>query len=288
MRRTIQFLIFLSVAALPACSGGRNAAATATQEAADTAVALSAAETKEVSDSLTATAAAIAAMTEAVEKSKLETSEAMNASLTERASTIEAQRTANAAAATAEAQPIVDLVAQLQSDGLMSDSNGRLTKLDDFKESWAQINWFQWFHTGETPENFMVTADVSWESASDKANWFTSGCGFVFRADRAGDNYYMIYLALDGRVRMLRKVNGNLGESGSKFYGKLDIPKGSAVFMLVVEGNKIRAFVNGDLAFEKIDNAHSEGSLAYTLISGTNKDFGTRCEMTNVWLWDLR
>lgn len=285
--RTALFISILAML-LAACSGSKDAAATATREAEDTQVAVNVAETKEVSDSLTETAEAIAAQTEAVNLDNTATADARNAALTQQAAEIQAQRTANAATATAEAQPMLELITQLSQDGSISTSDGRLSRLDDFSESWAQINWFQWFQTGKSPANFVVKADVAWESASDKADWYTSGCGFVFRADREGDNFYMIYLALDGRVRLLRNRNGNLGEAGAKYYGNLDVPKGNAVFMLVVEGNKISAYVNGEPAFERTDNTHTEGRLAYTLISGTNKDFGTRCDMTDVWLWEIR
>ena len=35
------------------------------------------------------------------------------------------------------------------------------------------------------------------------------------------------------------------------------------------------------------DMSLEEGELSLTLLSGTNKDYGTRCEMTNIELWEL-
>jgi hypothetical protein len=284
--RNISATIFIAFL-LGACSGGKEAAATATREAEDTAVAVGVAQTQAASDIIAFTADAIAAQTQSVFQNKTATGDALQAALTQKAVEIQAERTANVAAATSAAQPMMDLITQLSDEGILSTPNGRLTQLEDFHRSWAQIDWFTWYPSGHHPSNFVVKAKIAWETASDKANWYNSGCGFVFREDSSGDNFYAVYLALDGWVRMLRLVSGNLGHSGSSFYGKVDIPKGNADFMLIVDGNKIRAFVNDEMVFEKIDNAFSEGRLSFMLHSGTNKDFGTRCDMTDIWLWEI-
>ncbi len=57
--------------------------------------------------------------------------------------------------------------------------------------------------------------------------------------------------------------------------------------MLVEEGGHIIYFVNGDKVLDRQDNQLTEGDLALTLVSGTNLDFGTRCTMTNIELWEF-
>jgi hypothetical protein len=68
----------------------------------------------------------------------------------------------------------------------------------------------------------------------------------------------------------------------------LETPADGANLMLAVEGDKIHFFVNGLLMLSEKDKSFQEGNLAYTLNSGTNKGFGTRCQMDNVELWTLK
>lgn len=73
--------------------------------------------------------------------------------------------------------------------------------------------------------------------------------------------------------------------------GVVDIPEGSAELILLVNGDKIYFFVNGEEVYNSSDalltGALDSGDLTFILMSGTNKDFGTRCQMKNTDLWDL-
>jgi hypothetical protein len=187
---------------------------------------------------------------------------------------------------TEAARPMVERVAQLYDEGYISRTGGVYSRLDTFDERWAQINWYQFWYTDYSPSDFVLRADASWDSASDKANWYDSGCGFVFRATDK-DNHYMAFLALDGRVNFSRIVKGRPTWLGSGYYGVLDVPSGKAELMLVVEGSTFTFFVNGKKVHSRQDTALSSGSLALTLVSGTNKGYGTHCRMTNIDLWEL-
>ncbi len=57
--------------------------------------------------------------------------------------------------------------------------------------------------------------------------------------------------------------------------------------MLVVEGRVFKYFVNGERVLTRESASMPAGRLNLTLISGTNKDFGTRCLMKNIELWEL-
>ena len=65
------------------------------------------------------------------------------------------------------------------------------------------------------------------------------------------------------------------------------MPDGSAQFMLAVEGDRFTAYVNDQRVLTAHDGSLKTGLLNYTLLSGTNRDYGTLCEMTNVELWTL-
>ena len=180
------------------------------------------------------------------------------------------------------------VVKALKTTGLLTNHVGTRIKLPGFDEEWAQINWYQWLRTGYSPTDFVIRADASWESASEKANWFNSGCGFVFIESDA-DNHYLILLDMDGNVELTRNKNGYqtvIGRSKSRY--PVEKPADSANLMLAVEGDEIMFFVDGFLILHQRDTTLDTGNLALTLMSGTNKDFGTRCKMENIELWKLR
>jgi hypothetical protein len=189
--------------------------------------------------------------------------------------------------ATAQAEPLAQVVRQLVADGYLTHSEGAYSALPDFLESWAQINYYQWRPTGFEPADFVVRADTSWTSASDTANWFASGCGFVFR-EMSRDNHYLIFLSLDGYVRLSDVRNGVFHILGDEYYGKVGAATGSAQVMLVVEGSVFNYFVNGERVLTRESASFPEGRLGLTLVSGTNKSFGTRCSMKNIELWELK
>lgn len=201
---------------------------------------------------------------------------------TRRAATAEAETVAQTQAASSMYDEIVELAAY----DYISSEAGVYYAIEDFSEAWAQINWYQWLPTNLFPTDFVIRADVSWDSASDNANWFSSGCGFVFRVTDV-DNHYLAFLALDGNVNFARSLQGNWKLLGSSWYGNVDIPEGSASIMLVVEGDSFTFFINGERVRTQVDSALKEGDLALTLLSGTNAGFGTRCSMENIEVWVL-
>jgi hypothetical protein len=81
---------------------------------------------------------------------------------------------------------------------------------------------------------------------------------------------------------MMTGVNTRVAHN---LYGDVSIPDGSAEITLVVEDGWITFLVNGRTALRAKDTFLSGGALAFSLISGTNKDFGTRCEMKDTELW---
>jgi hypothetical protein len=82
-------------------------------------------------------------------------------------------------------------------------------------------------------------------------------------------------------------VGGKYREYGKGTAGKINHLKGEADVVLAVQQGRVVYYVNGQKALDKKNNELASGSLAFTLGSGTNKDFGTRCEITNIELWEL-
>jgi len=200
--------------------------------------------------------------------------------------TRQAAATQTAAEATETAQPMAETVAQLEDDGYLTSSEGAFFALPDFVQSWAQLGWYKWWHTNYAPEDFVLRADAAWRSASTTADWWTSGCGFVFRI-KDNDDHYLSYLGLDGRAYFSVLRKGLIYNASSARYGKLDTPDGKAQLMLVAQGSHFDFFVNDTHVYSKVDKSFDDGRLALTLLSGTNKGFGTHCTMRNIELWEL-
>ncbi len=190
------------------------------------------------------------------------------------------------AAGTSEAGPMAEVVKKLAAEGVITSSEGSYAVLDDFDASWPQLGWYQYGYAGAAPTDFVLRANASWDSASDKADWWNSGCGIVFRETNV-DNHYLAFLGLDGHAHITRFKNGVFAELGDHFAQEVDIPKGSASIMLVAEGNQFTFYVDEQMVLQRQDSAHPEGDLAYTVLSGTNKGFGTRCQLSNVHVWTL-
>lgn len=226
----------------------------------------------------TATAAALAAE---------ETRAAQSANVTQAPSVQASATPAIDSQATQQAQAMMGTVQQLFDEGIISTREGEYHRLEDFNESWAQLGYYQWWKTGYSPENFIISADIAWESASDRANWPEAGCGIVFSEDGASD-HHLAYLSLDGFGRLAQISKGQWKNLAAHRYGTLSVPNGNAKIMLVVYNQRINFYVNGQRVANAYDGSLDAGNLALTLLSGTNKDFGTRCQMTNIDLFILQ
>jgi hypothetical protein len=221
------------------------------------------------------------------------TGETLQQQETQAARATDAQQTRQAKSATVVAQateqvrPIHELVQRLYEEGVISTTEGNYHRLDDFDQSWAQINWYQWWRTGLKLENFIVRVDAEWESASKTANWFSSGCGFVF-SENGTDYHFASFLALDGNVYNSRVRHGISSMLPGGYYGRLETPSGSAELTLVIDQTVVNFYVNGKRAARYTDSTLSKGDFALTLNSGTNLDYGTRCKMNNIDVWELK
>jgi hypothetical protein len=243
--------------------------------------------TQDAESTATASQAVAATATQGFRNTATALSKATQAARnTDIANDLKSTDAAQAATATAQEGAMAQLIAKLKKDGYLAKTRGSYHRLDDFDESWAQMNWYEWFGSGHSPKEFVVRADASWDSASTVANWFNSGCGFIF-SEQDRDNHQLVFWGLDGYVYAGRLKEGDFYPLGFAYYGPVSTPKGDARIMLVVENEMLTAFVNGRKILRVRDPYYTKGDLAMTLLSGTNKDFGTRCQMKNIELWWL-
>ena len=171
--------------------------------------------------------------------------------------------------------------------GYLPSTDGEYHHLDDFSMDWSTINLYGQRETGFSPKNFMVKAHFKWRSAIPNPD--PAGCGWAFRSQ--GEDHYLFFVDREtvwlgiwdqskgGFIRIGRS-------SGSGWVG-MGNPAETDVVLIVNEG-KAYVFINdGFTSSHTLDTDFltGSGSLDYSVLSGTTKNYGTHCDMTNVDLW---
>lgn len=198
-----------------------------------------------------------------------------------------------AAQATLQASSFMEIVAKLKADGMLSTTEGFYYRLADVDQSVAARGEYFWIPTDYSPPNFVLRANVAWQTGDANADWSVSGPGFLFH--ETGDNrFYAIFLRLNGQVDLYRidVDNNSFFYVANKKIENVGKPDGKAVLMLVVENNDINFYVDDQLVITAKDAnlttpEYAGGGLNFAIASGTNKNFGTRAIFTNVELWEV-
>lgn len=175
--------------------------------------------------------------------------------------------------------------------GYLNTTDGTLQEFKDFAHDWAYLNYYDWQPLGVNTENFYISAHLKWESAFRNAD--TSGCGIVFGLQANGDHYAVfldrsriLFLNADQTSGYSYEVKLTRGYNTMNFGNPADQPQ-EADFTVIVKDAYAYVIVNGKAPAEYTlsKSRNLLGDVGLSLLSGTNKDFGTRCTMTNVHLW---
>jgi hypothetical protein len=171
--------------------------------------------------------------------------------------------------------------------GYLTTAEGRSRELDDFSYEWAQLGFYLPFLVEDSVGDFVLSAHFKWDSAFKNSN--ISGCGFMFGIQTNDDHYAVfldrqkvLFLITDRSLGFSSPVSPTRGTGIVSF----DYPA-EADFALIVKGTYAYVLVNGGVVGEYTlaQSRLSRGGLALTVLSGTNRDYGTRCEMTKLHLW---
>ena len=171
--------------------------------------------------------------------------------------------------------------------GYLNTDKGAIKEVDDFYYEWAQLGWYSWLPLGMDVRDFYISAHFAWDSAYRHAN--ESGCGFVFAIQEDKEHYSVfldrsriVFLDADNRYSYSRAVGTTRGTGRVKF----DMPA-EADFTLIVKGLTAYALVDGELVGEYTlsQSRILRGDVGLSVLSGTNTDYGTKCEMTNIRIW---
>jgi hypothetical protein len=176
--------------------------------------------------------------------------------------------------------------------GYLPTSKGKLLRYVDFTAEWAQLNWYKPSRTFNIKVgNFLMSGHFKWLSAYRQAD--TSGCGFLFGVQQDDDHYGVIldrskilFIDMDYSYGYYRPMGTTRGTGRVNFGNPFDHPM-EADFSLIVKDTYAYVFVNKELVGEYTlaRSRSTYGYLGLAVLSGTNKDFGTRCEFTNLRVW---
>ncbi len=174
------------------------------------------------------------------------------------------------------------LINELAAEDVIA-AGGTTFSLMDHTDEWARIDWYQW-RTFNNAKNFLFSANVSWASAHERPNTETAGCGIVFR-ENGTDNMLEVSLRMDGFIYMSGYRNGNYLSYTKAGYGSPQI-KATHQFVVVANAGTITVFVDGVQKARWTDVAvNDNGYMGFATMSGTNKDFGTRCEWEDIYYY---
>jgi len=194
---------------------------------------------------------------------------------------------------------VEDALANVQryyEDGYLSSTDGNLYPLDDLTLSMAKKNYLDYDYAGFDNQilDFAVWADVKWTNAGPVNYPEYSGCGFSYRFnDSNGDSYTAMVTNDSVLLTYCDSSVGYCGRVGkTRGRGTLSLSNPASVhFEFIVNNNQAYALVDGEFIGEYTlsqDKLTNPGYFLYSIISGTNKDFGTRCEFANANLWVVK
>ena len=191
-------------------------------------------------------------------------------------------------AATQMYNDVFSKVQKFADDKLIPGTNGDYIELDDFNESFSQIGWYQSYPTKTVLESFVFVGHLKWQTATQTSD--VSGCGILFGQQEDTSDYAVF----------LDKSRVYFSSSTPQFYSELGKTRGSgrlsfgnpaeADLTLLVYNNYAYVYVDDKLIGEYTLSKDKplKGVFGYGIISGTNKNYGTSCEVTNARVWSLK
>ncbi len=171
---------------------------------------------------------------------------------------------------------------ELEDDGLIK-TNGTSTYYGDYEDEWAQIDYYQWL-TFQHADRFVFSANISWASGSSTPNNYAAGCGVVFNSASGNANHLLASIRMDGNIYFDGIRNYKYLSYGKYGYGRPSV-KGSADFVLVVDNDKATIYLDGQRVVRKADLPIMGDGVGLATLSGTNRDFGTRCTYKDIYFY---
>jgi hypothetical protein len=196
-------------------------------------------------------------------------------------------------AATQMMEDVHNKVASYKEAGYLNSADGNFFKLDDYFREMAKKNYLDVDFAGyeNLIKNFAVWGHIKMQSAREVSGYEYSGCGFSFRINPTNFDGYTVHLTTTSVL--MSYCDSSIGSCGrigkTTGTGKVDLPNPTEADMeLVVRDTQAYVLVNGEFVGEYslfTEKLIDPGYLLYSIISGTNAEYGTRCEISDAGLW---
>jgi hypothetical protein len=190
-------------------------------------------------------------------------------------------------AATQNAETFQETLERFQGKGYISTTDGESTYPKDFEGEYAKLGYYYkwWWPLGDKEySRFVFSAHFKWASSGSTSD--ASGCGLGFGI-KSNENHYAIFLDRENLFLMRGKGTQvyDMGTSGGKRFASIPIPA-KADFVLAVWDQNVTVSVNDTVVTYILSSElNGEGKVAFSVLSGTNGGYGTRCEMSNIIFW---
>lgn len=132
------------------------------------------------------------------------------------------------------------------------------------------------------PEEFILLSKVKWEHSSAKITASAASCGFMFRNNDTDKSYFAV-ISADGNTRLINIHDDRWdGVAHQKIRSQTFNAQTDEVDMLLaVLPDRFVMAVDGEIILDQALTWDSTGYFGYSLISGTNRDYGTRCSFSD-------
>ncbi len=172
--------------------------------------------------------------------------------------------------------------------GYIDSTAGKFEELNEFHEEWPQLHWYQWWpihSAGRQYGDLVFQAHFKWQTAIRTSD--LSGCGIVFGVQPNSD-HYAVFIDRARIAFMMNRGNKVYQVGKTSGTGRLNIQEPTeADVAVIIKGATSYVLVDGQATKYTLSaDQSSSGEFAYSLLSGTNKDFGTRCDITDAYLWE--
>lgn len=179
-------------------------------------------------------------------------------------------------AATQQYESFLSLVQDQFDRGNLPTKEGTYFQLEDYSDSLANEGYFQWATVGMQVRNFMISTHVTLSTALRPS--VSSGCGIIFRDHN--DFHDIVYVQQNGKASYIF----NTFKESAQYFGKVSDPA-ELHLVLIVNKTDLLLFVDEKQAFAYNRSIESTGDLGFTVVSGSNEDYGTRCDFKDTELW---
>ncbi len=190
-------------------------------------------------------------------------------------------------AATQQVEGRLKLLQSYADKGYIETTQGEFEDILDFQEEWAQLGWYQWWYIHDTPTdygNLVFQGHFKWSTATGTPE--ISGCGILFGI-QPNEDHYAVFID-KSRIAFLMSRGSNVYEVGkTSGSGRVKVQEPyEADVAVIVQGKTGYVIVDGTpTKYTLSADQSSMGEFALSVLSGTNKDYGTRCEITNAYIW---